>query len=324
MTQPARWAILGPGAISLSFARGLLVAEHGRLHAVGSRDVARAAAFAAEYGAAVTGTYADILTRDDVDAVYIGTVHTSHAELAAAALEAGKAVLCEKPLTTSVADTLALLAVAARTGLPLVEAFKYRFGPFPDRLRALITDGELGVITEIESSIGFTAHDRSGRLFDPTTAGGAILDAGCYPASLAVGIAAWAGVTDAAAITAASGVVGDVDEQASATIQLGGIMAHVRTAITADLPRAAIIRGTAGTLEVPNVWGSRDESTGFAILHRADGSVQEITTPTVNPMAAEGDATILALRAGRMQAPEMPWDESVAIAALLAEWRAAL
>lgn len=324
MTQPARWAILGPGAISLSFARGLRVAEHGVLHAVGSRDLDRASAFAAEHGAEVTGTYSEILARDDVDAVYIGTVHTSHAELAAAALEAGKAVLCEKPLTTTPGDTRALLAVAERTGLPLVEAFKYRFGPFPDRLRDLVSSGVLGEITEIESSIGFTAGDRSGRLFDPATAGGAILDAGCYPVSLAVGVAAWAGVTDTAAIRSASGVVGDVDEQADAVIGLGDIAAHVRTAITADLPRAAIIRGTAGTLEVPNIWGSRVESTGVATLRRADGSVEELTTATVNPMAAEGDATIAALRAGRTQAPEMPWRETVAIADLLDAWRAAL
>lgn len=324
MTRRARWAILGPGAISLSFARGLAVSEHGELHAVGSRDDARAASFAAEHGADITGTYADIIAREDVDAVYIGTVHTSHAELAAAALEAGKAVLCEKPLTTTPADTRALLAVAERTGLPLVEAFKYRFGPFPARLRALIAEGELGEITEIESSIGFTAPGRTGRLFDPATAGGAILDAGCYPVSLAVGVAAWAGVTETPAIVAASGVVGEVDEQASATIRLGGITARVRTAITADLPRAAVIRGTAGVLEVPNIWGSRDASTDSATLRRADGSVDEITTPIVNPMAAEGDATILALRAGRTQVSEIPWADTVAIADLLAEWRAAL
>lgn len=324
MTRRARWAILGPGAISLSFARGLAVSEHGVLHAVGSRDAARAEDFAAAHAAAVTGTYADIIARDDVDAVYIGTVHTSHAELAAAALEAGKAVLCEKPLTPTPEDTRALLALANRTGLPLVEAFKYRFGPFPDRLRALIADGELGEITEVESSIGFTAPSRTGRLFDPATAGGAILDAGCYPVSLAVGVAAWAGVTETATITAASGVVGEVDEQASATIALGGITARVRTAITADLPRAAVIRGTAGALEVPNIWGSREASTGAATLRRADGTVEEITTPTVNPMAAEGDATILALRAGHSQVAEMPWGETAAIAQLLADWRAAL
>ena len=90
------------------------------------------------------------------------------------------------------------------------------------------------------------------------------------------------------------------------------------------LPRSATIRGTAGELEIPNVWGSRVESTATAILRRADGSREEIATATVSPMAAEADATIAALREGRTEAPEMPWRETLATARLLAEWRSVL
>jgi dihydrodiol dehydrogenase / D-xylose 1-dehydrogenase (NADP) len=320
----ARWALFGAGVISGDFARALPHARLGSLHAVASRDTARAEAFAVEHGAPVVGGYDDILTRDDIDAVYIGTVHTTHVELAAAALEAGKAVLCEKPLGVSVAETEALIGHAERTGLPLVEAFKYRFGPFPERMRQLIADGELGDVLEIETSIGFDAGDRTGRLFDPETAGGAILDAGCYPVSLAVGVAAWAGRLGAVSVVEAEGVVGTVDEQASAMLDLDGIRARVRTAITADLPRRAVIRGTRGELEVPNVWGSRTASTDTAILRRADGTSERITADVVQPMAAEADATVLALREGRTQAPEMPWFETLATARLLADWRAAL
>jgi dihydrodiol dehydrogenase / D-xylose 1-dehydrogenase (NADP) len=120
-----RWALLGPGAISADFARALPNSQNGVLHAVGSSNPARAAAFAQQHGAAVSGTYADILARDDVDAVYIGTVHTTHAELAIAALEAGKAVLCEKPVTPTVADTQRVIAVAREQKRPLLEAYKY-------------------------------------------------------------------------------------------------------------------------------------------------------------------------------------------------------
>lgn len=323
----ARWAILGAGDISGFFARALPQSELGRLHAVGARDGARAESFAAAHGAAVVGTYDEILARDDIDAVYIGTVHTTHVELVLAALEAGKAVLCEKPLGVDPIETDAALFAADAAGLPLVEAFKYRFGPFPALLRDVVASGGLGEITDVETTIGFTAQTRTGRLFDPATAGGAILDAGCYPVSLAVGVAAWAGRNAASArVVTATGAIGEtgVDESAAAVLDLDGIRARVRTAIVADLPRAARIVGTEGTLEIPNVWGSRFESTASATLRRPDGSVEQIEVPTVSPMAAEADATISALRDGRTEAPEMPWDDTRATARLLADWRRAL
>ncbi|MGV9195516.1 Gfo/Idh/MocA family protein [Microbacterium sp. MC2] len=319
----ARWAVLGAGVISGDFATALPHAELGYLHAVGARDVAAARAFADAHGAAVAGTYDDILARDDVDAVYIGTVHTAHADLAVAALEAGKAVLCEKPLTTNLADTERVLAAAARTELPLLEAFKYRFGPFAQRLHEIVTGGAIGEITAVESSLGFAAAEHTGRLFDPATAGGAILDVGCYPVSLAVGVAAWAGQPlDTARVAETDGVIGatGVDVTASATLELGAVTARVSTSIVEDVSRAAVIEGTQGRIEIPNVWGSRSESTDRATLTRTDGSVERVTAPTVSPMAAEADAVIRALGDGRTEVPEMPWAHTRTVARLLEAW----
>src|SRR6478735_10379704 len=127
--RQTKWAVLGPGAISRDFVTGLRSSSLGVLHAVGSSSPARAAAFAAEHGAEASGTYDDVLARDDVDAVYIGTVHSTHADLAIRALEAGKAVLCEKPASPTLDDVERILETAARAGRPFVEAFKTRFGP---------------------------------------------------------------------------------------------------------------------------------------------------------------------------------------------------
>lgn len=323
----ARWAIIGAGAISGDFAHALPDSEFGRLHAVGARDVSRAEEFAAAHGAAVVGTYDEILDRDDIDAVYIGTVHTTHTELVHRALAAGKAVLCEKPLGVSPEETDAAVRAARKAGLPLIEAFKYRFGPFADRLRELVGGGALGDLVEIESSLGFAAGSQTGRLFDPATAGGAILDVGCYPLSLVVGVAAWTGRDlSGLAVQAAAGTIGEtgVDVSAAASIDLGGASANIRTAIVHDLPRLTRIVGRDATLEIPNAWGSRTDSTEAATLIRTDGTRDEIEVPTVQPMAAEADATILALREGRTEAPEVPWDETRTIARLLAEWRAAI
>ncbi|HYP73966.1 MAG TPA: gfo/Idh/MocA family oxidoreductase, partial [Microbacterium sp.] len=115
-----------------------------------------------------------------------------------------------------------------------------------------------------------------------------------------------------------------VDEDATAELDLGGIRALVATSITRTLPRSATIRGTEGELEIPNVWGNRVESTAEAVLRRADGTEERIATGTASPMAAEADATILALREGRTEAPEMPWQQTRVTARLLADWRAAL
>ncbi|MFI8634034.1 Gfo/Idh/MocA family protein [Microbacterium sp. NPDC077663] len=320
----AKWAILGAGAISGDFARALPASELGRLHAVGAREVSRAEEFAAAFGAPVVGTYDEILDRDDIDAVYIGTVHTTHVDLVHQALAAGKAVLCEKPLGVDPDETDAAIAAARRAGLPLVEAFKYRFGPFADRLRELLEGGGLGEIVEVESSLGFAAGSHTGRLFDPATAGGAILDVGCYPLSLVVGVAAWTGRDlEGLAVRAVAGTIGEtgVDVSAAASIDLGGASANIRTAIVHDLPRLTRIVGREASLEIPNVWGSRTDSTETATLIRTDGTREEIEVPTVQPMAAEADATIRALREGRTEAPEIPWEQTRTIARLLAQWR---
>lgn len=327
----AGWAVLGAGGISGDFLRALPAARLGTLRAVGARDAARARAFAGEFAAdfpgTASGTYDDVLAREDVDAVYIGTVHTSHRELSLAALAAGKAVLCEKPLGVDPAQTDEILAAADAARLPLVEAFKYRFGPLPDRVRDLVASGALGEIVEVEASIGFAADRGTRRLFDPALAGGALLDAGCYPVSFVVGVAAWAGrLAASTAVVTAEGVIGEtgVDEDAAATLDLGGIRARVATSIMRTLPRSAVIRGTLGELEIPNVWGSRVVSTDAAVIRRPGAVDEPVRTATVSPMAAEADATIAALREGRVEAPEMPWAETRATADLLAQWRGAI
>lgn len=321
-----RWAILGPGDIGGWFARALPRSEYGVLHAVGSTNPERAAAFAAEYGAAVTGTYAEILARDDVDAVYIATVNTTHTELVLAVLDAGKAVLCEKPAAPTVAELERILTRAQAAGLPFVEAYKHRFGPFARALDAAVADPKLVGPLHLVASFGFAAGQRTGRLFDPELAGGAILDVGCYPVALAVGLAAAAGVDPAElTVTETTGTIGDtgVDEQARASITAAGFTADVACAITADLPRSGSVTGANVTLELPDSFGGRETSSASFILH-ADGRDIDVELPTVDPFAAEADAVSLALAEGRTEAPEVPWAHSRAVARLLAEWRAGL
>lgn len=316
--------MLGPGAISRDFVAGLRSSQFGVLQAAGSSSPERASAFAAEFGAEASGPYDEVLARDDVDAVYIGTVHTTHAELAIQALEAGKAVLCEKPASPEADDVERILAAAARTQRPFLEAFKTRFGPFAHALNDFAAGGELGEPQWLEAAFGFAAGSRDGRLFDPEVAGGAILDVGCYPVALAVQIAAAAGASiDTPGVSAVDAeLVSGVDGSASAEVDLGPVTAAVATSIERELPASGLIRFTDGELFLPDAWGGRAASASTIVV-RQRGAERVVELPVVQPMAAEADALSLALADGRLEVPEMPWSHSRAIARVLTDWRAA-
>jgi dihydrodiol dehydrogenase / D-xylose 1-dehydrogenase (NADP) len=305
--------------------------EHSRLgvlHAVGSSNADRAAAFAHDRNLSVSGTYEEILARDDVDAVYIGTVHTTHADLAIAALQAGKAVLCEKPVTPTLEATAEVLAVAEASGRPFLEAYKFRFGPLAEELRSVILRGEIGTPQRLDASFGFAAPERTGRLFEPALAGGAILDVGGYPVSLAVGIAGTAGLLGNGPVTV-TGIEGeldthDIDLWADADVSFGGFVASVHTSIVSELTQSSRLYGTDGWIDLPDVWGSRSQTGTTFTVHPTGKDSRVITVDAVDPMAAEADAVSLALAEGRAEVPEMTWSETTTIAAALADWRRGL
>jgi len=322
-TVKTRWAVLGPGAISRDFVVGLRASQHGVLHAVGSSSAERASVFAAAHGAEASGTYDEILARDDVDAVYVGTVHTTHADLAIRALEAGKAVLCEKPASPTADEVERILATAERMQRPFLEAFKTRFGPFADALRELAAGGELGAAQRFEGAFGFDAGTREGRLFDPAVGGGAILDVGCYPLALAIDLAAAAGqpiLPEYRAFEAE--LVGGVDGTASAELGFGELEAAIATSVIENLPDTGVLRFADAEVVLPNVWGSRTESPSQLIVRRG-GDERVVDLPVVQPMAAEADAVSLALAEGRIEVPQMPWSHTRAAARVLTDWRAA-
>ena len=152
------------------------------LVAVAARDLERARAAADEWGAAQAfGSYADLIASDDVDAVYIGTPASLHREWAIAAIEAGKHVLCEKPLAAN-ADDARAIAAADRGDVVVMEAFHWRYHPFVDRIRAALDGGELGRIDRIEAAFDIP-DGRIGRddiRWDLALGGGATMDLGCY------------------------------------------------------------------------------------------------------------------------------------------------
>ncbi len=185
--ETIRWGILGTANIARSaFLPGLRAAGGGSAYAVAGRDQARTERYARDNGIerAIQG-YDTLLADEQVDAVYIALPNALHAEWTIAALRAGKAVLCEKPLCTSVDETERVLTVAGETGVLLWEAFVFPFHNQMRRLREIMSNRDVGDIVELQSNFHFMITNRHNIRLSSDLAGGAINDVGCYCLRLA-------------------------------------------------------------------------------------------------------------------------------------------
>ena len=328
MVDQLNWGVLGPGGIARTFARELPLSRTGRLVAVGSRDAGRAAAFAAEFGAARSyGSYGELLADPEVDAVYIATPHPAHPEWVIRAAEAGKHVLCEKPLAVTWAHAMAAVEAARRHDVFLMEAYMYRHHPRLRLLTDLVRDGVLGTVAQVRASFSFAADfDPAGRLFAPSLGGGGILDVGGYPVSaarLVAGAARGLPFADPVGVTGA-GRIGEtgVDEWAVATLDFGaGLVAQVATGVRIAADETLRVYGSEGYAEVPDPWLPPDGEPGRVVLHLA-GEVREITTPPAAQYALEADS--VAEHLADRESPVMSWADSLGNATVLDAWRHAI
>src|SRR5699024_3004649 len=325
-SAPFRWAVLGPGSIARRFASQLPSSRDGVLVAVGSSSAERARAFADEFplqAPGLVGDYAQVLASDEVDAVYVSRVHTAHAELSARALEAGKHVLCEKPMTPNAGTTMSLLDLAARSDRVLLEAYMYRFHPQTVRVLELVADGAIGEITHVDASFAFDTGGRSGRLFDLDTAGGDILDVGCYPMSFArfvAGAAQGRPVMDQNRLAGSGTLVATgVDECATAEHTFPtGMPASLGNGVRLPDLQTAKRTGARGVIRLSDPWGLGE---GPAIELDAVGEQpQRIEIPAAAAYALEADALARAAREGA-EVPELTGENSLGQARALDQWR---
>jgi xylose dehydrogenase (NAD/NADP) len=181
--KPLRWGILGAADIAI---RRVIPAMHAARHttpfALASRNAARAKDVAAQLGIPrAYGSYEDLLADPDVDAIYIPLPNTLHAEWTIRSAEAGKHVLCEKPLAASVAECEAMLAACHQAGVQLMEGFMYRFHPQHARVRAMVAAGLIGQPTLIRTTFCVRMQRPPDDIrFSPTLGGGSLLDVGVY------------------------------------------------------------------------------------------------------------------------------------------------
>ena len=330
-----RWGIIGPGAIAKDFRRGVLDSQYGRLEAIGTRNPGKESLRTDFPEARIIDGYQALLDDPDIDAVYIATPHTGHAEWAIKAAEAGKHALIEKPIALSAFEADAILHAAKKAGTFAGEAFMYRLHPQTQKLWELINSGVIGEVRFIEASFGFQMprYIPDHRLFDSAFGGGGILDVGGYPASMArlvAGAAAGKPFLDPVKVMGTATLnPGGTDNVATASLQFdNGITAQISCAVMVNLANTARIYGSEGTIEVPSFWfanGDRSGGQGKIDIIRKDGSRETVVAGQSKHLYAyEADAAAEAIFAGRQEfaAPGMTWADSLGNARVLDKWRA--
>ena len=271
-TETIRWGILGPGIISTKFANGLQSVPDAKITAVGSRDKERAETFAQEFKVPrAYGSYEEMAADPDVDVVYIGTPHSFHKEHTILCLDAGKHVLCEKPFAINAVEAREMIQAALRNNRFLMEAMWTRFLPAIVKTRELIKAGAIGDVRMIQADFGYrTEVDATSRLFDLALGGGALLDVGIYPLSLAHMIL---GTPDHITSMASFGTTG-VDEQTAFILGYDrGAMAVLSAAIRTTTQQEAFIMGTKGYIKIHAPWWVPDTLTLKAGFGEGDLSI---------------------------------------------------
>ena len=322
MTPPAGasapgWGFVSTGSIARTVAADLRLLGADRLVAASSRDPQRAQAFLDEYGTSGAhghGSVEELVADPRVDVVYVATPHPAHLADARTALLAGKAVLCEKPMTMSPADTAELVGLARTRGLLLMEAVWTRFNPLVVRLRELVADGELGELTQVRADFGFVGpDDPASRLWDPALGGGSLLDVGVYPVTFAQML------LGSPLSVAVSGALTDRGVDADAALLLryeDGVSALLASSLRAPLSTTAAVAGTRGRIDVHEQFLTPTAMT----LHRESGGSETFRA------VLEGSGYVPELRHveqlladGTTESPVMGLDDSLAVASIVGQ-----
>ncbi len=313
-----RWGILGPGRIAHKFTQDLLTLPDAQLYAVASTDQNRADAFAQQYGAPhAFGTYEGLLTLPDLDVVYVATPHVKHHENVLMLLNAGVAVLGEKPFAMNGDQVGQMVERARNKRVFLMEALWSRFMPVLQQAKQLADDGIIGTITGVRADFGFAAPFMpEGRLFNKALGGGALLDIGIYPLFWSYFFLGMPKTVKATAIFGQTGV----DEQCGMVLTYpNGELAVLDSTLRARTPCEAFVYGTKGLIRVASRWHETESLT----LERDGQEPEEIRVPrTTHGYDYEAAHVMQCLTEGRTESEIWSLNDSLNLMTLLDTVRA--
>jgi predicted dehydrogenase len=323
-----RWGVLGTGQIARTFARDLvLLADDAELAAVGSRKIDRAQRFASELGSArAYGSYEDLAADPALDVIYVATPHHDHFPSARRCLESGKAVLVEKPLTVTPAESEELIMLAGQRGLFLMEAMWMRTQPLIRKAVEIVGSGGLGAVRHVGASFGFAFDGGpSHRLLDPAQAGGAILDLGPYPVHAAHLFLGEPDELDGYGSQAETGV----DSHAAAllhhhaTAARAAATASLVCSLETDLPTRLEVFCSDGRVIIDDFLRPAEMTI---VRGRGESAEQEVLISgwPGGGYTFQAQEVMRCLRAGEAESPLVPWQATLAGIRTLARWQAAV
>jgi len=283
MTVPFRWGILGCAAIARTFIDAVKSVPDASVAAIASRDARKSESWAAEFGIPLRfGSYDALLSCGELDAVYIPLPNSLHAEWTMRALDAGLPVLCEKPFALNAAQAAQVAEAAKARGLPLAEAFMYRFHPVYRRIREHLDKNALGRLTTIFAQFTFALDDEASISASAELGGGALMDVGCYCVNVARLVA---GTEPLRAFALAH--MDRVDRSMTGCLEFpDGLLAHFETSIENFERHRLEIAGTDGAITLERPWFPGEKEAAFTLkkpscewsmsVEGANGYVEEI------------------------------------------------
>ncbi|ASA24616.1 Gfo/Idh/MocA family protein [Paenibacillus donghaensis] len=290
MTQKLRWGIMGSAQIATgSVMPAIAESTSGIIQAIASRDLDKSAAVAAAFGVQQAyGSYEELLADPQVEAVYIPLPNHLHLEWVLRAAEAGKHVLCEKPIALNSREALQMVEACSRAGVHLAEAYMYRHHPRMGQVQAVIASGEIGELRSIRGTFTYNdAEDTSNIRFKSAWGGGSLYDVGCYPLSAARLLCA--AEPEAVTVQALFSPEHDhVDMMASGLVEFpGGVSLIFDCGMWAFNRQLLEILGTQGRIELPMPFNAREEDAEFFVY--SDSGMRRVDAIGANPYTRQAD-----------------------------------
>ena len=294
MSKKLRWGLLSTANINKALIAPLQRAERSTLVAVASRDGEKASQYAKEHGIPKAhSSYEALLADPEVDVIYNPLPNLLHREWTVKAADAGKHVLCEKPIVTTLADFDQVVAAAERNRVTVFEAFMYLHHPQTRKVLELVQAGKVGAVQQINSWFHFyLPPERATNIrLNAQLHGGSLWDVGVYPNSAALAIAQAAGAGDAPVEVWANQIVGESGVDVAMRAQLhfaNGLIAQISSGFRTPFREALHIVGDRGALAVTEPWKPGLQGNDSSVIFTGiDGATETITTPAIDPYLCE-------------------------------------
>ncbi len=317
MRDTYNWGILGLGNIAHKFASALSATGKGKLLAVGSRNVDKAESFAGKYKVERWyGSYDQLINDENIDIVYIATPHNHHYEFSKKCLEAGKNVLCEKPITINHFQFNELRELARSKNLFYMDALWTRFLPHVKRIIEYIDNDRLGDVKFVRADFGIKpSYDVNSRLFNLKLGGGSLLDIGIYPVFLSLLILGYPEEINVSAVIGETGV----DESCSMSFRYpNGAIANLSSTFLVNTDTSAEIAGTRGRIQLNRMFFM---PTSINIYLDGESKSQHEFAVKNNGYELEAEEVMNCLDKGLIESTDLPLDFTSDLMRLLDEIR---